>query len=243
MFKPKLPQQEQGFTLVEVLVAILITTLFVAVSMQAMVLAAVFKTRAQQYAEATTWIQEDLENVKYRASRYKPDPKSDTECAPDNVVRGYADSFRDDELFKKDSPTLLKTTLPNGSYPEVFDKNSSRTKQKFRLTRITNPVNDIPYNKLQIRYDVSPTSNISSLTSNATSGTSLINVASINSFAVNDNLQIGSDFGIYRISKIDGNTLTITPTLATSQSQNALVQESIATFYTEVIPDAAFQCP
>ncbi len=67
--KSKLPQQEQGFTLVEVLVSILITTTFVATAMQAMVLAAVFKSRAKQYSEATTWIQEDLENVRHTASQ------------------------------------------------------------------------------------------------------------------------------------------------------------------------------
>lgn len=69
MFKQKLLQQEQGFTLVEVLVSILIVTVFIGVSMQAMVIAAVFKARAKQYSEATTWIQEDLENVKYRAAQ------------------------------------------------------------------------------------------------------------------------------------------------------------------------------
>lgn len=68
MLKPKSLQQEQGFALVEVLVAILITTLFVAVSMQAMLVAAVLKARAQEFTEATTWIQEDLENVKYSAA-------------------------------------------------------------------------------------------------------------------------------------------------------------------------------
>lgn len=67
MFKPKLPQQEQGFTLIEVLVAILITTLFVATAMQAIAIAAVFKARARQFAEATIWIQQDLETVKQQA--------------------------------------------------------------------------------------------------------------------------------------------------------------------------------
>lgn len=178
MFKPKLPQQEQGFTLVEVLVAILITTLFVAVSMQAMVLAAVFKTRAQQYAEATTWIQEDLENVKYQASRYK----DETECAPTIINDGYADGFRDD-LVKLGDPTGLKIGNQTGSYSERFDDEPSRTKKKFRLTRTTNPVNVAPYNRLEVRYDVSPI--------------------------------------------ISTNT----------------VGKSIANFYTEVIPNAAFQCP
>lgn len=68
MLKPKLSQPNQGFTLVEVLVAILITTLFVTVAMQAIVFAAIFKVRAQEYTEATNWIQSDLENVKYQAA-------------------------------------------------------------------------------------------------------------------------------------------------------------------------------
>ncbi len=71
MFKSKLAKQEQGFTLVEVLVAILISTVFIAVAMQAIAIAAIFKVKAQEYSEATTWIQEDLENIKYQASNYQ----------------------------------------------------------------------------------------------------------------------------------------------------------------------------
>ncbi len=68
MFK-KLQQKNQGFTLVEVLVAILITTLFVGVAMQSIVIAVIFKARAQESVKATTWIQEDLEGVKYKATK------------------------------------------------------------------------------------------------------------------------------------------------------------------------------
>lgn len=66
--RKKLPHQDQGFTLVEVLVAILITTVFVAVAMQAVVIAAVFKARAKQFSEATNWIQEDVESVRQQAT-------------------------------------------------------------------------------------------------------------------------------------------------------------------------------
>ncbi|PSB46127.1 hypothetical protein C7B80_14565 [Cyanosarcina cf. burmensis CCALA 770] len=65
--KKRLQLAEQGFSLFEVLIAILVTTIFISIAMQAMVFAAVFKVKAQEYAEATTWIQEDLENVKYQA--------------------------------------------------------------------------------------------------------------------------------------------------------------------------------
>lgn len=69
VFKQKLLQQEQGFALVEVLVAILVSTIFITVSLQAVVLSAVLKARAKQSSTATTWIQEDLENVRHRASQ------------------------------------------------------------------------------------------------------------------------------------------------------------------------------
>lgn len=68
-FNQKLRQPEQGFSLVEVLVAILLITTFTLVAMQAVVIATVFKARAKQFAEATTWIQEDLDNVKNQAAQ------------------------------------------------------------------------------------------------------------------------------------------------------------------------------
>lgn len=208
MFKPKLPQQEQGFTLVEVLVAILITTLFVAVSMQAMVLAAVFKTRAQESAEATTWIQEDLENVKYQASRYK----DDTECDANNVDNGYADGFRD----------LLLGVSTNGTYSNLSSK-TFRTNKAFITRRTTTPDNTDPYNLLQISYGVLPTFGSSSLSSNAAAAASTITVTSGTRFALNHRLVVGSDPGIYRISAISGNTLTIAPNLASAQLSGAVV--------------------
>ncbi len=60
---------QKGFTLVEVMVGILITVTFVGAAMQALVVASLFKVRAQEYSEATTWIQEDLESVRFEASQ------------------------------------------------------------------------------------------------------------------------------------------------------------------------------
>lgn len=69
MFKPKKLLHEKGFTLTEVMVAILITSVFVATAMQAMVIAAVMKVKARQYSVATNWMQEDLEGVRFTASQ------------------------------------------------------------------------------------------------------------------------------------------------------------------------------
>lgn len=69
MLKPKLPRPEEGFTLVEVMISILIISMFVAVSLQSMVFAAYFKARAKGFNEAKIWVQEDLENLRYQASQ------------------------------------------------------------------------------------------------------------------------------------------------------------------------------
>ncbi|MGB3206693.1 MAG: prepilin-type N-terminal cleavage/methylation domain-containing protein [Crinalium sp.] len=57
-----------GFTLIEILAAILLLTFFLSVTMQAMVIAAMFKVKAKRYSVATAWIQEDLESVRNQAS-------------------------------------------------------------------------------------------------------------------------------------------------------------------------------
>ncbi|BAY52445.1 hypothetical protein NIES2134_124850 [Thermostichus vulcanus NIES-2134] len=57
-------QRARGFTLAEVLASILVIGLFTLAAMQAIVVAAFFQADARKFAEASHWIQEDLENIK-----------------------------------------------------------------------------------------------------------------------------------------------------------------------------------
>jgi len=54
----------KGFTLAEVLASILVISLFTVAAMQAVVVAALFQSNARRFAEASNWIQDDLENIK-----------------------------------------------------------------------------------------------------------------------------------------------------------------------------------
>lgn len=54
----------RGFTLAEVLASILVISLFTVAAMQAVVVAALFGSNARKFAEASNWIQDDLENIK-----------------------------------------------------------------------------------------------------------------------------------------------------------------------------------
>jgi len=90
----KLRSQDQGFTLFEVLISILIVTIFIAVASQALLLAAIFKSRAEQRNEAATWIQKDLENVKNQAKEYENNtfPYS-IKCSAATSADGFAAGF------------------------------------------------------------------------------------------------------------------------------------------------------
>jgi prepilin-type N-terminal cleavage/methylation domain-containing protein len=66
-YRSKRQNATDGFTLVEVLVAVLLTLIFTAVAMQAMVMATAIKVRGDETSEATNWIQQDLETVKSSA--------------------------------------------------------------------------------------------------------------------------------------------------------------------------------
>jgi prepilin-type N-terminal cleavage/methylation domain-containing protein len=65
----KNPQKsQQGFTLLEVLVAIIVITAFINVAMMGLVTAALFKSKAKAYSNGITWIQADLEAVRDKAA-------------------------------------------------------------------------------------------------------------------------------------------------------------------------------
>jgi prepilin-type N-terminal cleavage/methylation domain-containing protein len=59
---------ENGFSLVEVMVAILITTVFLVAGMQSFVSAVAFKTQARRTAQVTAWAQENMELIRQRAA-------------------------------------------------------------------------------------------------------------------------------------------------------------------------------
>lgn len=107
----KPPRINQGFTMFEVLVAILVSSAFVLGTLQAMVINAVLQVRAERKAQASFWIQEDLEFVKAQAEGLNKDflmaenlrdsannPSFPTYCRSGGrnwYSTGFADKLRD----------------------------------------------------------------------------------------------------------------------------------------------------
>lgn len=160
MFKLMPTQGNQGFTLTEVLVAILITSVFVATAMQAVVIAAVMRVKAKQYAEATTWIQQDLEDVKFQASQYNKDSSGNVvdkdvhfkRCSPTNSEDGYADGLGD--KLSNRSETYGDTDTSLSDTYEITK--SSSTGSQYNFKRTLTPSDIPPYNVLQVKYEVIP---------------------------------------------------------------------------------------
>jgi hypothetical protein len=87
---------EAGFTLSEVILAILITTLFVAVGLQGMVVAMLLKSKALHLAEASRWVQADIEQSRSQLTLAQmPISTNRARCRPASADLGFADLVRD----------------------------------------------------------------------------------------------------------------------------------------------------
>jgi prepilin-type N-terminal cleavage/methylation domain-containing protein len=207
MLKPKSSKQEQGFTLIEVLVAILIATIFVTVSMQMMVIAAMFKARAQENAEATNWIQEDLENLRYQAANYKSTSlTANANSGNSSITLASSDDFEVNNRLRVGSdPLIYRITSKSGTTLNITPNLGTNQSQGAAVLMTFVPS--------------------TSLTANKSSGNSSITIASVDNFAVNDKVQIGTETSSYTINSIVSltKTLTITPSLRTNKSEGDAV--------------------
>jgi hypothetical protein len=151
------PPLEQGFTLSEVLLAILMTTTFVAVAMQGMVVAMLLKSKSLQISEANRWVQTDLEQIRSQITIEKlPFNVNRTRCHPLAQDAGFADLIRDN-LAGGNVTGTANYTLPN------FVK-TSQTGKTFQIARTVN-IPLTPENTqakiLGIQYTVTPSNGAS----------------------------------------------------------------------------------
>ncbi|PSO79589.1 MAG: hypothetical protein BRC41_18770 [Cyanobacteria bacterium QH_9_48_43] len=162
---------EEGFTLLETLVAMLVATTFVAATMQAMVIAAYSRIRAQETSEATALIQEDLEEVKFIATkeRYNPseteldhrcDANGDNDRKFDkndaNRDEGLADGLRDEVLeeTERDRYEITNPTDYKTIYSREVESDEIEIGKNYVLKRTLNIADKEPYNVLELEYEV-----------------------------------------------------------------------------------------
>ncbi|WP_309728071.1 hypothetical protein [Chamaesiphon sp. OTE_75_metabat_556] len=147
------PVQTGGFTLSEVLLAILLTTIFVAVALQGMVVAMLLKSKALHMAEADRWVQADLEQIRSQLTVPQlPFAANRLRCHPTSIDLGFADLVRDN--LAGGNVTGIN------DYPLAILTATSRTGKTFQIARtLTIPLTpENPDAKiLGIQYKVTPT--------------------------------------------------------------------------------------
>ncbi|QUY42781.1 type II secretion system protein [Acaryochloris marina] len=138
--------REAGFTLVEVLVGLVIIASFIGTAMQAFVAATVFRVKGKELSEATTWIQEDLERVRYESNRLDYAGSSYNivldACQGRTKTTGYADRLLDEI-----------NGLDNIS-PQFTNKTSAIGNRAYTVARIHTLPTSAPFNVLKLEYRV-----------------------------------------------------------------------------------------
>jgi hypothetical protein len=145
----KLSSSESGFSLLEVIIAILTITAFLTGTLQLMAVDALYKVRSERQAQANFWIQEDFEDTKYIASTLNV-TSSPNYVSPDvctNISQGYATALRR-QLRATPLPTPIPTDPQLVATRTIVGKNYSL----YRTFNITNQ-SDNPH-LLRIEYKV-----------------------------------------------------------------------------------------
>lgn len=141
---------DQGFTLVEVLVGLLVIVGFISTAMQALVTATVFKVKGQELSEATTWIQEDIERVRFEAKRLDIGGEPNTAaCAATASTLGYAARLQQE--ITDNAPVDAGKLSVIGNRPYTLK----------RTSKLPDEISEnFPYNVLSLEYEVTSADNI-----------------------------------------------------------------------------------
>lgn len=129
-----------GFTLIEVLVAMIVAAVFVSMTMQAIVTSAAFRVVATQYDEAVSWIQEDLESVISQATQYEisTQPYSNR-CLATLSSDGLAAGFLNDNVVGLGgaSASMGPRAIGGKYYTLTRTANYANSADPFRLLSVT----------------------------------------------------------------------------------------------------------
>ncbi|UUO13118.1 type IV pilus modification PilV family protein [Dolichospermum heterosporum] len=138
---------DSGFSLIEVVVALLMIFFFTNVALNMFVISGIFKKKAVQYTNAINLIQQDIETIKSAADTYSLTPAlNNTSCKPADIDKGMATYFMS---------SLSITASANGTtYSPVAGTPKQVKGQYYWLLRNQKVSTDAPYNVLQLKYVV-----------------------------------------------------------------------------------------
>jgi len=136
----KLPSSESGFSMLEVIVAILTITAFLTGTLQLMAFTALYKVRATRQTQANFWIQEDFENVKALASSLDVNDNDSSVNAsnhdPDRFSEIYPNVCSD---INQGYAIELRRRLPNAEPPDSPEFDPDDPSKDYAI-----PASDLP---------------------------------------------------------------------------------------------------
>lgn len=157
---------KRGFSLVEVLISIMIITTFTLIALQALVLSAASRVKAEQRSGATNWIQENLEEAKFLA--FQLDAEDDNGSTADLVGDDNPNTAGDVQRCGNDSGSnqdngygaALQEVLPAGGSSvtvgsftgDVIGSTNEFPGQEMWLLRSAEPKDEAPFNILELEY-------------------------------------------------------------------------------------------
>jgi prepilin-type N-terminal cleavage/methylation domain-containing protein len=236
----KILQDDRGFGLVEVLVAILVISSFVGVTMQAVVISAISRAKAQQYTESTNWIQQDLEQVKYQAddldfpqSKLTSDPTigGNLITISSTVDGGTINDFSVNDTFKIgiDTTTYKITAVSDSTTTRTLTISPALAKPQVTNTEVFS---------MKKCSATTSTTGLAEALKNKLPASPLEKEIKGKNFTLTRTTEVSSA-SPYNVLKVNYN---VTPTSVITNGISSNSELSIASFYIEVIPNVSFQC-
>ncbi|HEY9694243.1 MAG TPA: type II secretion system protein [Oculatellaceae cyanobacterium] len=246
MFKLTRKKTTAGFTLIEVMAAILILTFFLAVTMQAMVIAAMFKVKAKRYTEATAWIQQDIETIRNKGSQ----------LGMNMQLMLPVTSAATKEIFIEQGSSLTLTPTPSKIVIGDASKTFTVAQTPVNLT-VPDPINignTIDVTKITVDSPIGQTLSITNkvvkvvevtkcYATNSASGFGQYLQDSLGNVASTTKIIAGQTYAITRTPSpkdaVPYNVLGVTYKVTPQGKTTPVIAEN----YSEVIPDASLYCP
>lgn len=144
----KVTKNQKGFTIIEVLAGIIMATVFVLITSQAIAISALYRVRAQRESEAVNLIQQNLEDIKFRALLNI----SAGQCDATNPANGYGQALINDINTNPDA------ALPDNNNDGDGNPNTANIpllNKSYSLTRTLGVYDFEPYNLMTVSYSVS----------------------------------------------------------------------------------------
>lgn len=133
-----------GFTLIEVLAGIIMATVFVLITSQAIAISAVYRIRAQRQSEALLAIQQDLEDIRFDS--LKAFNANDCNPTVGQTLNGYAAALVD-EVREPADPAFNAWPYETTEIVQLLNKD-------YELNRTLNFYDAAPYHVMTVSYSV-----------------------------------------------------------------------------------------